>query len=82
MPITGNESALASALTSAITAAIEAKLGSAVQSPEYIDALSEGIANAIIPFLVSNTEVNPIAAGSLTSPSGAVTGVTAPGTIL
>jgi hypothetical protein len=81
MPITGQESALTSALTSAITAAIESKLGNAVMTPEYIDALSQGIANAIIPFLVSNVLVTPLAAGALTSPSGSVTGVTAPGTI-
>ena len=82
MPITGQESTLAAALTSAIQAAIEAQSGQPTQSPEYLSALSMGIANALIPFLVTNTEVNPIAAGSLTSPSGAVTGVTAPGTIM
>lgn len=81
MPITGQESALTSALTTAITAAIEAKFGGSVGTPEYIDALSQGIANAIIPFLVTNVEVVPIDAGSLTSPAGSVTGVTAPGTI-
>lgn len=81
MAITGQESALKSALTAAITAAIQTKLGSSVQSPQYIDALSEGIANALIPFLTSNVTVNPIAAGALTSPVGPVTGNTAPGTI-
>lgn len=58
MPISGLESTLASELTSAITAAIEAKYGHTIRSPEYIDALSAGIANAIIPFLVANTQVN------------------------
>ena len=58
MPITGNEALLTSQLTSAITAAIEAKYGHPIRDPEYIDALSAGIANAIIPFLVTNTQVN------------------------
>lgn len=87
MPITGLESTLASELTSAITAAVEAKYGHPIRDPEYIDALSAGIANALIPFLVINTEVNPgqvVPAGSLEAPDGAVTGSTAtstPGTI-
>ena len=79
--ITGKESDLASALTAAIRAAIEAKYGQPLGSPEYIDALSSGIANAIIPFLVANVTVNPIPAGSLTSPAGGVTGDTAEGNI-
>lgn len=81
MPITGQETALASALTSAITTAIENKSGQTVMPPEYIDALAAGIANALIPFLVTNVQVNPIPAGTLTSPSGAVTGVTGNGMI-
>lgn len=56
--ITGQESALASALTTAITAAVEAKYGMPIQNPEYIDAVSQGIANALIPFLVSNVQVD------------------------
>lgn len=58
MPISGLESTLTSELTSAITAALEAKFGGPIGTPEYIDALSAGIANAIIPFLVANTQVN------------------------
>jgi len=58
MPITGQESVLTASLTSAITAAVEAKFGGLIGTPEYIDALSQGIANAIIPFLVANTVVN------------------------
>lgn len=80
MPITGQESALASALTSAITAAVEAQYGGPVHTPEYIPALSMGIANALIPFLVSNTQVNTgqsvnvPGAGLLDSHGGNVTG--------
>lgn len=59
MPITGLETTLKSQLISAITAAVEAKFGGPVRPPEYIDALSEGIANAIVPFLVTNVQVNP-----------------------
>jgi hypothetical protein len=88
MPISGNESLLASQLTSAITAAVEAKYGKPIGNPEYIDALSAGIANALIPFLVSNTEVNPgqtvPGTGLIDSVHGSVTGSTAtstPGTI-
>ena len=87
MPITGQEAALTSVLNSAIVAAVEAQYGGAVRPPEYINALSQGIANALIPFLVANTTVNPgqtVPAGSLESPDGAVTGTTAtstPGTI-
>lgn len=87
MPITGNESELASQLTSAITAAIQAKYGQAIRSPEYIDALSTGIANAIIPFLVANTQVNtgqsvmvPGAGLTDSETSAAITG-TATGTV-
>lgn len=79
MPISGNESALASALTSAITAAVEAKYGGSIGTPEYIDALSTGIANAIIPFLVTNTEVTPGQTGTV---SGETCEITTPGTIL
>ena len=81
MPITGNESALASSLTSTITAALEAKFGGPIGTPEYIDALSAGIANAIIPFLVANTQLNvgqsvAVPAAGLVAPNGggAVTG--------
>jgi hypothetical protein len=89
MPISGNESVLTSALNSAIIAAIEAQYGGTIMDPEYINALSAGIANAIIPFLVSNTEVNVgqvVPPGTFTAPAGggAITGASAtstPGTI-
>lgn len=58
MPITGKESTLTSALNSAIIASIEAQFSGSIGTPEYINALSAGIANALIQFLVSNVEVN------------------------
>lgn len=79
--ITGQEGALTSALTSAITAALEAKFGGSIGTPEYVDALSAGIANALIPFLVANTEVNPLGPGSYSNVAGAVSGDSSPGTI-
>lgn len=87
MPISGNESVLTSALNSAIIAAIEAQYGGSIRTPEYINALSAGIANAIIPFLVNNTQVNvgqmvDVPGAGLEAPAGggAVTG-TATGTV-
>lgn len=89
MAITGNESVLASALTSAITSALEAQYGGPIGTPDYVPALSAGIANAIIPFLVSYTTVNAgqvVPPGSFDAPAGggALTGDSAtstPGTI-
>lgn len=89
MPITGQESALASALTSAIITSLENKFGGPIRDPEYVDALCAGIANALIPFLVANTEVNPgqdVPGTGLTAPlgGGSITGiavVSTPGTI-
>lgn len=75
MPITGQEATLTSALNSAIIAACEAQFGGTIGSPEYINALSQGIANALIPFLVANTQVNvgqmvDVPAAGLEAPSG------------
>ena len=58
MPITGQESELSSQLQSAIRTAFETEYGAA-GAPDYLDALCNGIANAIIPFLVNNVQVNP-----------------------
>lgn len=58
MPITGQESALASQMRETIRIAIEAQFGGSIRDPEYILALTTGIANALIPFLVANTQVN------------------------
>lgn len=94
MPITGQESTLAGQLHDAIKSAIEAAFGGEVRNPEYILALSTGISNAIIPFLVSNVQLNPgqttlstgvtgpTAAPGAPTPIPALTGsVTTPGTI-
>lgn len=56
--ITGQEGLLTSELNAAIIAAVEAQYGRPIGTPEYINALSQGIANALIPFLVANTQVN------------------------
>jgi len=60
MPITGNESALAAQLTAAIVASIEQSFQKTIYQTEQqgIQALAQGIANALIPFLVTNTQVN------------------------
>ena len=89
MPITGQESTLAAALTTEIKAAVSAQFGGPIGTPEYIEAVSMGIANALIPFLVANTQVDPgqvvPGAGLVDSvTSAAITGATAtstPGTI-
>lgn len=85
--ITGNEAALTSALTSAITSALEAQYGGPIGVPNYVPALSAGIANALIPFLVANTQVNvgqmvDVPGAGLVAPAGGgdVTG-TATGTV-
>lgn len=79
MPITGKESLLKSLLMAAIKSAVEAKSGTPTAEPEYIDALSEGIANAIIPFLVTNTQVDPGQSVNVTSPTSGT--VSSDGTI-
>jgi hypothetical protein len=58
MAISGQQLALAAQLTATITQAIEAQFGGVIAPPQYVFALATGIANAIIPFLVSNIEVN------------------------
>lgn len=72
MPITGQETVLASQLETAIRAAVAAKFGGPIVDPQYIDALSKGIANAIIPFLTSNVQVNPGQSVAVTGSTGTV----------
>jgi len=86
--ITGQEGALKAALIAAIQAGIAAECGYVVTTPNCIDGLAKGIADALIPFLVANVEVNPgqvvPGSGLIDSVSGSVTGATAtstPGTI-
>jgi len=82
MPITGQETVLQSALTAAITAAIEAQFGGSVSTPNYIPARSLGIANAIIPFFVSNALVTTadVVTIPVTSPPGTPSAGTGVGT--
>lgn len=84
--ITGQEATLKAMLISAITAGIAAECGYTVMTPNCINGLAKGIADAIIPFLVANVQVNSTTvpgSGLLDSMSGPVTGVanSDPGTI-
>ncbi len=87
MPITGMEAALQAQLVAAIHAGIAAECGASPMTPNCIDGLAKGIADAIIPFLVANLQVNAGQAitGTVTSgpgAGGAVTGASsAPGTV-
>ena len=86
MPITGQEAVLKASLITEIESAIASNCGYTVMTPRCIDGLAEGIANAIIPFLVAYTQVNTTTvpgSGLIDSMSGAVTGTanTDPGTI-
>lgn len=80
--ITGMENTLKASLISEIGASILSATGNPPASPNAISPLCEGIANATIPFLVSNMEVNPgipvTTVGGPTTQSGATT---APGTV-
>lgn len=58
MPITGQEATLKAALVAAIQAGIAAECGYAVMTPNCINGLAKGIADALIPFLTANTLVN------------------------
>lgn len=86
MPITGLEGTLKASLISNIEASIAANCGYVVMTPRCISGLAEGIANAIIPFLVANIQVNVgqsvnvPGAGLVDSQNGSVTG-TATGTV-
>lgn len=56
--ITGQEAALKALLKTEIEAAVTANCGAAPLPPNCIIGLAEGIANALIPFLVTNIVVN------------------------
>lgn len=85
MPITGLEDTLKSQLISAIEAGIAAECGSAVMTPNCIAGLAKGIADAIIPFLTANLQVD--SGQEVTIPSTASSGspssgsTSAPGTV-
>lgn len=79
MPITGKELDLKADLITEIEAAIATNCGASPMAPNCISGLAEGIANAIIPFLVANTQVNP---GQPVETPDTLTGTsTGPGTI-
>jgi len=78
MPLTGTELALASSMATAIEAKMSAALGVPPNKAEWLQALCAGIAESLIPHLVSNTVVvpgNAVLAGPYTGT------VTAPTTI-
>lgn len=78
MPITGLEDTLKAQLISAIQAGIAAECGYSVMTPNCINGLAKGIADAIIPFLVNNIQVNPGQHVTTTTGDGSTDG---PGTI-
>lgn len=58
MPLSGKESQLSSQLQSLITANITAATGQPMAKSDYLKAFCDGIAEAVIPFFVANTQVN------------------------
>ena len=85
MPITGMENTLKSQLIAAITAGIAAECGYTVMTPHCINGLAKGIADAIIPFLTANLQVNagqtvliPVTSAPGTPSTGSTT---TPGTV-
>ncbi len=74
--LTGSESVLKSALEAAIQAGILSEHSVSPQLPNNIAGLAKGIADAIIPHLINNTQVDTGAV--VTTPdtvNGTVTGV-------
>lgn len=70
--LTGTENTLSALIQSELSARILAATGQAPQSPNIIDLLADAISFAIIPHIVSNTDVLP---GSFANGGGAVSGV-------
>ncbi len=88
MGLTGSEAVLKSSLIAAIQAGILADCGASPIAPNCINGLSQGIADAIIPHLTSNVQVDPGQTTIVTVlphvPGGAAAGtgsVSTPGTI-
>ena len=84
--LTGTETVLKSSLIAAIQAGVLADCGTSPISPNCINGLAKGIADAVIPHLVANIEVASTTVpgtGLLDSVSGPVSGTanTVPGTI-
>ena len=71
--VTGTENTLKALIDTEIKAAILVNTGTAAASPNALDSISEGIANAIIPHFVGNADILP---GTFAvSGSGPVTGI-------
>jgi len=70
--LTGTENTLKALIDTDIKAAVLSNTGNPVATPNAIDSLAEGIANAIIPHYVSNTQVLP---GTFSTVSGPVSGI-------
>ena len=70
--LTGTENTLKALIDTEIKAAVLSNTGNPVASPNAIDSLSEGVANAIIPHLISNAQVLP---GTFSTSSGPVSGL-------
>ena len=59
MPLTGTENTLSALIQTEIKAAILANTGNAAATPNGLDSIGDGIANAVIPHFVANTSVLP-----------------------
>lgn len=57
--LTGTENTLAALIKSELESRINSTYGYNPQTPNAIDELTEAIAYAIIPHVISNTEVDP-----------------------
>lgn len=80
MPLTGTEALLASELHDAIKTKLEGATGYTILEDAWLQAFCEAVANALIPHLVTNTQVNTgqlvnvPGLGLIDSINGAVTG--------
>jgi len=71
MGVTGTENTLKALIITKTEAALTTKHG-AVLTPNEIDIMAQGVADAVIPHFVSTVVINP---GSFTTSSGPVSGV-------
>lgn len=82
MPLTGTDSVLAGKLKSSIQSKLEAKLGKSTEKQEFLQAICEGIAEVLVPHLVSMIMVAPgIPVATAGGPASQVGATTGPGTI-
>lgn len=57
MPITGKEDVLSSAIKGFVSSKLEAATGQSMKKDAYMKAFCEGLAEALIPFLTANVQV-------------------------